>query len=635
MIPEKPQFGKSQGKQVLTEKDIEAALDYAAAVRAERGYSKLVGSNRALGDDGKSFEEPEESSKYSGESATALAKEVIQFSQGTVLVSLRFMDAAFHQLTPSPSERFELATDGENLFYSVDHILNTFDEEPNQIARDILHTVLHCVFHHVFVWRPVQRLLWDTACDIAIEAQIEELSLPATHCARASDQKRVLDMLQKELPVLSAQTIYRFFIESDLSDDEIESIRSLFYADDHQTWYRLDNESTESTDDSELSDEDGKGKPHIDSQSDESSTDQPDEGEDQDQNPTAEGIESRDDDDQPGNEDEEYDQGSRGSQGEDTDQTGSTDGGGSSDVDGASDSQRSSDEETAADAEGKADSKADDSSGSEGEGDSGERPKDQSSRPDNYEGQAPVEDPLKNTWDNITERMEVDLDTFSRGFSSDETGLAKQIRALNRERYDYATFLRQFAVLGEAMQINHEEFDYIYYTYGLKLYEKMPLVEPLEYLETNRIREFVIAIDTSASTSGALVEAFITKTFNMLKATENYFTNINIHIIQADQEVQDVVKITNEDELHAYSGVEMIRGFGGTDFRPVFEYVDQQLAEGEFSDLGGLIYFTDGEGVYPDHQPEYKTAFVFLDDSLSNPEVPIWAIKLIMESEDL
>ena len=30
------------------------------------------------------------------------------------------------------------------------------------------------------------------------------------------------------------------------------------------------------------------------------------------------------------------------------------------------------------------------------------------------------------------------------------------------------------------MKINDDEFDYIFYTYGLKLYEKMPLIEPLE-----------------------------------------------------------------------------------------------------------------------------------------------------------
>ena len=38
---------------------------------------------------------------------------------------------------------------------------------------------------------------------------------------------------------------------------------------------------------------------------------------------------------------------------------------------------------------------------------------------------------------------------------------------------------------------------------------RMPLIEPLEYKEVKRIKEFVIAIDTSGSVSGELVQKFI------------------------------------------------------------------------------------------------------------------------------
>ena len=67
------------------------------------------------------------------------------------------------------------------------------------------------------------------------------------------------------------------------------------------------------------------------------------------------------------------------------------------------------------------------------------------------------------------------------------------------------------------MRINDDEYDYIFYTYGLRQYKNMPLIEPLEYKEVKRIREFVIAIDTSGSTSGELVQRFMQKTYNILK----------------------------------------------------------------------------------------------------------------------
>ena len=72
----------------------------------------------------------------------------------------------------------------------------------------------------------------------------------------------------------------------------------------------------------------------------------------------------------------------------------------------------------------------------------------------------------------------------------------RNLKEALREKYDYGAFLKRFAVLGEEMHINDEEFDYVYYTYGLQLYGNLPLVEPLEYRENKRIREFVIAIDT-------------------------------------------------------------------------------------------------------------------------------------------
>ena len=35
------------------------------------------------------------------------------------------------------------------------------------------------------------------------------------------------------------------------------------------------------------------------------------------------------------------------------------------------------------------------------------------------------------------------------------------------------------------------------------------------------------------------------------------------------------------------------------DFRPAFEYVNRMIRQGNFTDSKGLLYFTDGEGIYP------------------------------------
>ena len=242
---------------------------------------------------------------------------------------------------------------------------------------------------------------------------------------------------------------------------------------------------------------------------------------------------------------------------------------------------------------------------------------------------------LAQMWKDISERMGMDLETFSKMQGRHAGSLTQNLLAVNREKYDYTAFLKKFAVMGEQMRINDDEFDYIFYTYGLDLYENMPLIEPLEYKEVKAIKEFVIAIDTSGSTSGELVQKFVQKTYNILKSTESFFSKVNIHIIQCDADIQEDKKITSQEDFDEYLKTMRIRGPGGTDFRPVFKYVEALRKNKEFTNLKGLIYFTDGYGDFPARKPDYDTAFIFIDDEYNNPDVPPWAIKLILQKDEI
>ena len=237
-------------------------------------------------------------------------------------------------------------------------------------------------------------------------------------------------------------------------------------------------------------------------------------------------------------------------------------------------------------------------------------------------------------WRKISERIKADLKSFSKD-KNNAGSMEQNLREATRERYDYTDFLRKFMVMGESIQVNDDEFDYIYYTYGLDTYGNMPLVEPLEYKDSNKIRDFVIALDTSASCRGKVVQAFLQKTYNIMHESENFFSKINVHIIQCDSEVRQDTKITKREEFDTFMEQGKLTGFGSTDFRPVFSYVEKLREEQEFDDLKGMIYFTDGYGIYPERMPDYDVAFVFLRDDDNAPKVPPWAIKLILEEEDL
>ena len=446
-----------------------------------------------------------------------LASDVLRLSRNTLLVNLRFLDAALNQLEPLAVEGLTLATDGEALAYDPAHILRMYKDERETVTRAYLHMVLHGVFRHMFVHTLVDHHVWDLACDIAAEYVIAGLGLKAATTRRELLQKSVYAELQKEIKQLTAEKIYRYYLDKQLPPEKLSELRGAFYADDHRLWYMSEAERALAL-----------GRPISVSVSPEESNG---EGESESLSVGVSAVEAR--------------------------------------------------------------------------------------------------------WSEISRRMQMDMETFSKQQGDRAGNLMQNLREVNRERYDYTSFLKKFAVRGEVMRVRDEEFDYVYYTYGLRLYKKMPLIEPLEYKEVKRIREFVIAIDTSGSVAGEQVQSFLQKTYNILKSSESFFSKINVHIIQCDATIQEDAKITSQEEFDAYLKTMQLRGLGGTDFRPVFGYVDWLREKKEFSNLKGLIYFTDGWGTFPAQKPDYDAAFVFIDDGMNNYDVPPWAIKLVLQKEEI
>ena len=243
---------------------------------------------------------------------------------------------------------------------------------------------------------------------------------------------------------------------------------------------------------------------------------------------------------------------------------------------------------------------------------------------------SPLMAKLKKHWKDVSDRMQTEL-SIGREAGTEDGDLSDELAVENRERYDYRTFLKKFAVLKEEMQIDPDSFDYVFYSYGLRMYGNMPLIEPQEWKETHKIEEFVIVIDTSMSCSGDLVRKFLEETYHILAETESFFRKVHIRILQCDDAVRADQLITTGEELKQYMDHLQLYGDGGTDFRPAFTYVQQLIDQGEFENLKGLLYFTDGKGTFPRKRPPYDAAFILFREDYKEVSVPPWAIRLMLD----
>ena len=238
-------------------------------------------------------------------------------------------------------------------------------------------------------------------------------------------------------------------------------------------------------------------------------------------------------------------------------------------------------------------------------------------------------------WERTAARTQTAMETM---FSDQATGgeaVREQLAVSAYPTTDYRAFLRRFAALREEVAIDADSFDYGYYAYGLRHFGNMPLIEPLETREVRKIEDFVIAIDTSMSTSGELVRRFLSYTYSLLKDSESFFRQINLRILQCDDQLRSDRRITSERGLRDYMDHFELIGQSATDFRPVFEHVDKLVSEGAFHHLRGLIYFTDGLGIYPKKRPKYDAAFVMLEGEAHPENVPPWGIRAVLRENEI
>ena len=240
-----------------------------------------------------------------------------------------------------------------------------------------------------------------------------------------------------------------------------------------------------------------------------------------------------------------------------------------------------------------------------------------------------------NIWQRISDRIKIELKVFSKNSGRGEIFM-DNLNEATRPRYNYRKTLERFCKEHDGVSVSDDEFDYIYYTYGITHYDGMPFVEPMELTKGRNVKDYAIVLDTTSFCPAEVIKTFLRKTVDIIKSENRYSENVDFHIIQSDYKNNLTDTVLREmDDINAF--IDGITGgfAGGSDFKPAFEYMESLLYERVFSDFRGMIYFTDGFGTFPGKNPGYSCIFAFVTGRFKLPEVPWWVTPIVLDEDAL
>ena len=528
-------------------------------------------------------------------------------------LSMRYLSRALDKLSfQMDFNTRRIGTEGEIIHFHPEFVFQLYVESPQKLYRLYMHSLLHCLFRHMFKTEDKEEELWNLATDIHVEYVLDSMDIPLLYRPAYPFRENYFQKLEKEVKSLSSERIYAYLLEQNLSYEEKERLEQEFVKDDHSFWAKLSEEerpvNTEDagdTDDAENSEEaertgDTEGKRNAEAAEDTGSP----EAENEPNSPNS-----------PNDLTEDRNSPSQSAK----------DGDSQSDTVKDGDSQS----DTVKDGEWREKEK----NGAQGSGEStepekeGQSNKGKKSAGEDAESREKRRKALDKDWEDIGKRTEEEMKDEKEGEKSEK--LSWFLHLEHKCYTPFQDFLRKFSVDREELKTDPESFDYGYYYFGLSQYGNMPLIEENEYREKRKIPELVIAIDTSYSTKGEMVKHFLEEALAILADKEAFFTKCRVHIIECDDRIRKDLLIEDAEEMERYRERFEVSGGYGTDFRPVFHYIEDLQKKGELKELKALLYFTDGRGRYPKYAPSYTAAFIFpRGEDIDDENAPFWALKL-------
>ena len=213
----------------------------------------------------------------------------------------------------------------------------------------------------------------------------------------------------------------------------------------------------------------------------------------------------------------------------------------------------------------------------------------------------------------------------------DQRELRRKLEIVTGGKKDYRRLLERFIKSNER-KAPSDDFDYIFYCYGLSLYKNVPLIENTETSDAKDYSQVVVAIDVSGSTEGEPVKVFLKEVYSICSQISEK-DKLRLRIIQCDTEICSDEIIGGDEDFKEKMKNFKLEGGGGTDFRPVFERLSADKKHG--AKIRALLYFTDGYGTFPAENPDYKVCFLLYGENAEDIKVPYFAYKIVLDGDDL
>ena len=210
--------------------------------------------------------------------------------------------------------------------------------------------------------------------------------------------------------------------------------------------------------------------------------------------------------------------------------------------------------------------------------------------------------------DNITEGLQKSSNTKSKGHGQNPGDFIQRIKVTGDGKVKWNYILNR--LIRRTLSANYiPSFKRTSRRYGELVKGK---------IKNHKIDNIIVAVDTSGSIDTELHERFMKEIILIRRMFK-----VDIRYIQCDTRVVQDIK------LKRYTNIEdiEIKGGGGTDFRPVFEYIKKKNYK-----PNAILYFTDGCGDYPESS-NIDTLWI-LDDEPPEYYQPPFGYKLYLNEKE-